>query len=581
MKKFAKLFVLAALILLLFTGVASAQTWVVTSAGDTANPVNVSAINQSNMTLREAIAIASSGDTIVFADNITSVVVTNGTLNITKDLTIGGSSHVIVARNTSAVTREMSVFTVTSANVTFRYLTIENGLVRGTGGGVMIDRSNVTFNSCIIRNNRADTGGGVFVANGSNVTFISSSLFRNNGTTDGSAIYIQNGRVELQNSFIDGHSSRHSVVQLSRGELIASWTQIANNAITVGGSLINASSGTTVEFRNSTFSNNTATGGSAGIATSGTLLVENCVFDRGTSSGNGGGIDLRSGSVGTVRYSIFSNANLTGDGGGININAGAAATIHTCTFLNNTANYGGAIFNRGAANITAMTAVNNTARSFGGAIASWNDGNLTLTRSVLAGNEARSNNTPRETGGGGLNVSNSRAVLSNNVIVGNNDPRNVDLSERNATIQSGGNNLVGVYNGTGRFPIAGTDDLGILAANVFVIENGLPLMTRTTGHTAGFDRVTVFTVALNSSPNNPAADVLGVTDPRPPETPAPPPTPPELPSTPDDESGSVAISGMVMLLLFGVVAFVLLIIISIAVILLLLRHNEKRKKEIG
>ncbi|MDR0766848.1 MAG: right-handed parallel beta-helix repeat-containing protein [Methanosarcinales archaeon] len=579
MKTIAKALILSVLILLLFTSAATAQEWVVTSGGDTANRVDLSSVNLSNMTLREAIAKASSGDTIVFADNVAAVIVTNGTLNISKDLTIGGPSNVSVARNSSQVTREMTVFTVSGANVTFRQLTIENGsTANGTGGGVLIDRANVTFESCTIQRNRADTGGGVYVANNSNVKFVSSTLFRNNATTDGSAIFIRSGSVELQNTVIDGHSGRHNLVRLEQGRLIADRTTIATNTMTVRGSPVSAASGTTVEFRNSTFSNNTATE-SAGILTRGTLIVENCVFDRGTTSGNGGGISLMNGSTGTIKYSIFSNADVAGDGGGIFVDAGATAAIDTCTFLNNIANYGGAFFSRGTVNATAVTAINNTAKFFGGAVALWNGGDLTMTKSVLAANTARSNNTPRETGGGGMNISNSRATLSNNVVVGNTDPRNIDFGEQNATVRSGGNNLIGAYNGSGRFPIEATDQSGIQAADVFVINGGLPDVNRATGYTAGFDRVPVYTVALNSSPNNPAAIVLGVvTQPPAPgpgdnetnQTPPPPPTDPEY-----NDHGN-----WIKYLIYGIAAIVLLVIIAVAAFLLW-RYNEKRKYKFG
>lgn len=447
--------------------------------------------------------------------------------------------------------------------------------MNGTGGAVVVDRANVTFDSCTIQRNKADLGGAVYAANNSNVKFVSSSVSRNNATTDGSAIYVKSGNVELQNSIIDGHADKYNVIKLDQGKVIASQSRIINNEVTSKGSPLNASAGTTVEFRNSTFSNNTATE-SAGITTYGTLIVENCVFNGGNTSGSGGGILLGNGSNGNIKYSIFSNSTVADDGGGIHIAANATATIDTCTFLNNLANYGGAFFNRGTVNATAVTAVNNTAKFYGGAIAFWNDGNVTLTKSAIAGNTAKSNNTAKDVGGGGLNISNSQASLSNNVIVGNTDPRNVDFSELNASVKSGGNNLVGTYNGNGRFPIDSTDVSGTQLTDVFVVENGLPALTRSTGYTAGYDKVPVYTIALNSSSSNPAAGILGGTN----QTPTPePPEGNDTNQTPDPEPPAES-GGWTKYLMYGAILVILLVVIVVGIVAFL-KYREKNQYKFG
>ncbi|MDR2945082.1 MAG: hypothetical protein LBU81_08435 [Methanosarcinales archaeon] len=581
--KIIKTLIFSALILFLFTGIAAAQEWVVTAPGDI-DKVNLSTVNPDNMTLREAIGKAASGDTILFADNISAVSTVYGTLNISKDLTIGGDSKVTVARDSGSVTPSFSIFAVSGGTVVFKHLSIENGnLVNGTGGAVTVDSASVVFDSCTIQRNRGDFGGAVYVANGSNVKFITSSIYRNNAVTDGSAIYVKNGTVELQNSIISGHSDKYNVIRLDQGKIIASQSRVIDNTVTSKGSPLNASAGTVVEFRNSTFSNNTATE-SAGIMTSGTLLVENCVFNGGITSGNGGGISLGSGSNGTVKSSVFSNSTVTGDGGGISISAGSTVSVDTCTFFNNSANYGGAVFSRGTVNANAVTAVNNTAKFYGGALAFWNDGDTTLTKSAIAGNTAKSNNTAKDIGGGGLNISNSRAVLSDNVIVGNTDPRSIDFGEFNASVQSGGRNLVGTYNGSGRFPIDSADAAGLQPADLFVIENGLPSLTKATGQTAGFDNIPVYTIALNSSSSNPAAGILGDGRTQPP---APEPQEPQDPSsgsevnqTPGAEPPAESGSSLLMYLILGIIAVILLVVIAVGIVFFLI-YREKRKYKFG
>jgi len=190
----------------------------------------------------------------------------------------------------------------------------------------LADKANLTFDSCIIQRNRAGTGGAIYAANGSYIKLDSTSVYRNNATVDGSAIYIKNGTLDIQNSVIDGHSDRYNVIRIEQGTLIANQARIINNEVKDKGSPVNASAGTTVEFRSSTFSNNTATE-SAGITSYGTLTVANSVFDGGVTSGSGGGIALKNGATGDIRYSIFSNSTVTNDGGGIHVDVGQEQSL--------------------------------------------------------------------------------------------------------------------------------------------------------------------------------------------------------------------------------------------------------------
>ncbi|MCL2549552.1 MAG: hypothetical protein FWE78_01210 [Methanimicrococcus sp.] len=580
--KIAKILIFSALALLLLSSVAAAQEWVVTATGDT-DKVNNSLTSLDNMTLRQAISMAGSGDTIVFANNISEVNVIYGTLNISKDLTIGGNNRVLIKRSSASTTQDLTVFTITGGNVVLRQLTIENGnIMNGTGGAVLADGANVTFDSCIIQRNRADFGGAIYVANESRVNLTSTLIYKNNATNDGSAIYIKNGTVTLLNSVIEDNNDKCNVIFVEKGQLTMDQSRFMSNNATTKGSPVNASAGTTIEIRNSTFSNN---GGfeNAGVLARGTLIVQNSVFDGGKTNGSGGAISLRDGGNGIIDYSLFTNNTAAEDGGAIFVDAGSSATVKGCTFLNNLAKYGGAFFGRGTFTIDSCTAVNNTATFYGGAIAVWNDAKATLTKNAIAGNTAKANNTARDPAGGGLNVSRADAVLTNNVIVGNIDPREIDFGEENSSVRSNGNNLVGVYRGTGRFPIGPSDATGITMNEVFVIGgSGLPAVTKATGYTAGYDRVQLYTVELNSSPNNPAASILGN---QPPVTPAPPtPQPPTENNTPQPEApadgSDSAVSSILVIIMFIVVAVVLLAVVVVGAFAYL-RYRRKKEYKFG
>ena len=98
--------------------------------------------------LRNTIAVANSGDMIIFAPSVHSITLTSGELEIGKNLNIQGpgANNLTISGNNAS-----RVFEITgSANVTISRLTVANGLVSGTttsddgftyvgGGGILVD----------------------------------------------------------------------------------------------------------------------------------------------------------------------------------------------------------------------------------------------------------------------------------------------------------------------------------------------------------------------------------------------------------------------------------------------------------
>jgi hypothetical protein len=179
--------------------------------------------------LRQAILDASSGDTVNFAPNVTTVTLTSDELAIDQDLTIlgPGADHFTVARSASA-SSYFRIFDITSGTVTISGLTISNGsvfggvgsdgtgggirnsglltlsdsaisanqaagteLIGGAGGGVSNDNGTVTLTRCTISNNSAQYttgssgdcpggfGGGIFNGDSGSVTISSSTVSGN------------------------------------------------------------------------------------------------------------------------------------------------------------------------------------------------------------------------------------------------------------------------------------------------------------------------------------------------------------------------------------------------------------------
>ncbi|HVH91235.1 MAG TPA: hypothetical protein VM783_07610, partial [Candidatus Acidoferrum sp.] len=180
--------------------------------------------------LRQAILNASSGDTINFAPNITTVNLTTDELVVDKNLTITGpfADRVTVQRSTNSPPFRIFEITSSTAVVSISRLTISNGsvvggvgsdgdgggirnagiltltdstisanqvvgteFVGGNGGGVLNDRGTMTITRCTISNNSAHystgssgdcaggSGGGIANYSGGSLTITNSTISGN------------------------------------------------------------------------------------------------------------------------------------------------------------------------------------------------------------------------------------------------------------------------------------------------------------------------------------------------------------------------------------------------------------------
>lgn len=207
--------------------------------------------------LRDAVAAASSGDTVNI--NVTgTITLTGGPLTISKSITISGpgASELAVSGNNA-----VQVFAVSSgATVAISGLTIENGTASGGGGGIS-NAGILTVTDSIITGNTTDAfGGGIM--NFGTLTLSNSTVSGNSASCcNGGGIY-NGGTLTLTNSTVAGNSV----------------------ALFFGGGIYNAS---VLNMTNDTFSGNTAGcchGG--GIANYGTVTVKNTLLANSLKSGN-------------------------------------------------------------------------------------------------------------------------------------------------------------------------------------------------------------------------------------------------------------------------------------------------------
>jgi hypothetical protein len=172
--------------------------------------------------LRQAILDASSGDTITFAPNVTTVTLINGELVINKNLIItgpGANRLTVTARCIDVVC--FRIFNINpGATVSISGITISNGDVSdGPGGGGILSAGVLTLTDCTISDNFTGNdfggilgGGGVMNDNGT-MTITGCTISNNSAsqygltvTSKGGGIWNDSGSLVITNSTISGNS---------------------------------------------------------------------------------------------------------------------------------------------------------------------------------------------------------------------------------------------------------------------------------------------------------------------------------------------------------------------------------------
>ena len=319
--------------------------------------------------LREAIAVAASGDSITIPAG-TYTLTLGSQLVINKSLSLNGtgSGHTIIQAAANSGDAKHRVFNITSGNVFISGVTIRLGKTSENGGGILNSTgANLTLLSTVIRNNKADRGGGI----------------------------VNTGTLTITNSIINDNDSRAwGGGILNVGELNIATSTVSNNSTEVnGGGIFNAGrgilnpgneTGGKLNISDTTISGNIAGSGGGGIfntpigtgPSGGTVTVTNSTINGNSTDSYGGG--------------IFNNHNLI---------------LTNTTVSNNMATLeGGGIFNfqssRGTVALTNSTITDNSAGSGGDGIRNQR-GPLTMTNSTVSDNVATATGTLYAANGGG------------------------------------------------------------------------------------------------------------------------------------------------------------------------------------
>jgi len=336
-------------------------------------------------TLRERIAAALAGDTVIF--DMARTVTLGGTQIAwaTNNLTIDGNGSTVSGNNASRV------FNTTVTTTTFQNITITGGNAGvGSGGGINSQGSVTLNNSTVSGNLTTLWGGGI---NGVAVTLNNSTVSGNSSDGNGGGIYSE-GAVTLTNSTVFG-----------------------NSAGVNGGGIF---SDGTVTLNNSTVSGNSANLDGGGIYTLGVVTLTNSTVSGNSANLNGGGI-WSNGEVTLTNSTVFGNSATFAGGG---IFSDRAVTLTNSTVFGNSANSGGGMLvTFEAVTLTNSTISGNSASSRGGGIESL--GAVTLNNSTIAFNTAG-------TLGGGLSFSGNNPhsinnTINNTIIANNTAPTGPDV----------------------------------------------------------------------------------------------------------------------------------------------------------
>ena len=307
------------------------------------------------LTIGKAIAVSSSGDTIMVNDG-TYKSTGNVDLSVTAPITItsinGAGSTVIDCGGTHAA---FAISGGTSGTpIVLKGLTIQNGLgPNSITGSVTLSSAYAQITNCRLVNNQPNSA---LQVDGLSNCSVTGCVFAGNVSDSGGAIR-NNGTLSITSSIFNG-----------------------NRGASDGGALYN---GGTATIYQTTFDGNSCPGGGGAIDNLGTITMSNCLLHGNRGSAAGGGIY----SIATANLSFCSIlGNTSGQGGGIwNDNPGSL-TVKNCLIASNQASSGGGCGNNGTSHIYYTTIAANVTEGDGAGDVEVNDAAGTFVDDIIWGN---------------------------------------------------------------------------------------------------------------------------------------------------------------------------------------------------
>ena len=297
--------------------------------------------NTADCSLREAIDVAASGDTVVVPAG--TYTLTLGTELIIREsilLTGDRPSLTIIQGATSSGAATSRVFKVNSGEVVISGVTIRHGkslIGSGVGGGgIAIFGGSVTIANSSVHANTADRAGGIWNASGGTLTLTDSSVNDNSGKT--AAAIINDGTMTLSKSTVSGNTGHSFGTIWNTGTLIVNRSTVSDNTVTnVTGGILNKDPGTLTINKSTISGNSSPNGNGGGINNNGQPSSLNLVSSTvsGNSARSGGGI--ANFGTATITNSTITGNVATDNAGGLNVIGTATADLTNTIIAGNTA----------------------------------------------------------------------------------------------------------------------------------------------------------------------------------------------------------------------------------------------------
>ncbi|MEM7311514.1 MAG: cadherin repeat domain-containing protein [Planctomycetota bacterium] len=302
------------------------------------------------VSLREAISAANadpnqtavsidfaSGDGDAF-ENSGTIVLTNGELGITSELSINGdidgddSPDVTISGNNSS-----RIFNVQNAspNTKLNGLILTQGNHNTEGGAIRINQSAATISNSVIEGNSAGSFGGAITAIRSQVEIVSSTIRGNEAGRNGGGLELVRGTTTIVSSTIWGNVATQDgggIASLVNNSLIITNSTIAGNTATNGFGGGVAGQGSSLDLINVTVTGNSASVGGGGLLAGTAETLENTII-VGNASTTGeqevwGTVNTQTNSIvsGAVAE-IFDEVDADTGGGVLADNGGGVLTV--------------------------------------------------------------------------------------------------------------------------------------------------------------------------------------------------------------------------------------------------------------
>ncbi len=249
------------------------------------------------LSLREAVLMSGSGDTIEFAPELSgTIALLHGEIAIGHALAIVGPGADVIRIDAGKTSRIFNISAAISSaslaafDVAISGLALTGGSVTGDNGGAIVSNgSNLTISQCVITGNSASGAGGALAINGRNFTITTTLVSDNVSGSNGGGLFAFNP--------YDGISPSSQVVEAA--SFVGNSSGGSGGAIALSLALIPAVGAppvgpAAIELINVTLAGNGATSTGGGIyasAGAGSILTiaSSTIVDN--SAGTGGGVD--------------------------------------------------------------------------------------------------------------------------------------------------------------------------------------------------------------------------------------------------------------------------------------------------